>query len=87
MCRVVTVFTLSNIESNKSKGCPALPEAWVPANADTHAEPFWCSEVLEKATVPGISNGAMCCSVKLDQSAPHRKTNGRRKALEFGIVK
>ena len=25
MCCVVTVFTLSNIESNKSKSCPALP--------------------------------------------------------------
>ena len=31
MCCVVTVFTLSDIESNKSKCGPALPEAWVPA--------------------------------------------------------
>ena len=40
MCFVVTVFTLSNIESNKSKCCLALPGAWVPANAGTHAEPL-----------------------------------------------
>ena len=40
MCCVVKVFTLSNIESNKSKCCPALPGAWVPAFAGTHAEPL-----------------------------------------------
>ena len=32
------VFTLPSIESNNSKCRPALPEAWVPANAGTHAE-------------------------------------------------
>ena len=39
---VVTVSTLSDIESNTLKYCPALPGAWVPANAnaDTHAEPL-----------------------------------------------
>ena len=38
----VTVSTLSDIESNTLKYCPALPGAWVPANAnaDTHAEPL-----------------------------------------------
>ena len=41
MCCVVTVFPLSNIESNKSKCCPALPGAWMPANAGTHAEPVY----------------------------------------------
>ena len=41
MCCVVTVFTLWNIESNKSKCCPALPGAWVPANAGTHGEPLY----------------------------------------------
>ena len=30
--------SLSNIESNKSKCCPALRGAWVPAFAGTHAE-------------------------------------------------
>ena len=29
---------LSNYESNNSKCCPALPEAWVPAYAGTHAK-------------------------------------------------
>ena len=38
---VVTFFTLPSIESNNSKCCPALPEAWVPANAGTHAEPLY----------------------------------------------
>ena len=33
-------YFLSDIESNKSKCCPALPGAWVPANAATHAESF-----------------------------------------------
>ena len=28
----------SNIESNKSKCCPAQPGAWAPENAGTHAE-------------------------------------------------
>ena len=41
MCCVVTVFTLSNVESNKSKCYPALPGAWVPANAGTRAEPLY----------------------------------------------
>ena len=41
MCCVVTVFSLSNIESNKSKCCPALAGAWMPANAGTHAEPLY----------------------------------------------
>ena len=27
-------------ESNNSKCCPALPDAWVPANAGTHAQPL-----------------------------------------------
>ena len=34
-------YSLSNVESNKSKCCPALPGAWVPANAGTHAEPLY----------------------------------------------
>ena len=33
-------YSPSNVESNKSKCCPALPGAWVPANAGTHAEPL-----------------------------------------------
>ena len=41
MCCVVTVFTLSNIESNKSKCCPAPTGAWVPANARTLAEALY----------------------------------------------
>ena len=45
MCCVVTVFTLSDIESNGSQRCPALPGAWVPANAGTHAEPL-CSTMI-----------------------------------------
>ena len=32
--------SLSN-KSNKSKCYPTLPGAWVPANADTHAEPLY----------------------------------------------
>ena len=33
-------YSLSDVESNKSKFCPALPGAWVPANAGIHAEPL-----------------------------------------------
>ena len=33
-----------SIESNNSKCCPALPEAWVPAYAGTHAEPLYTSK-------------------------------------------
>ena len=33
-------------ESNNSKCCPALPEAWVQAYADTHAEPLYISVFL-----------------------------------------
>ena len=39
--RVDYVFRGNGIESNKSKCCPALPEAWVPAG--THAEPLYTS--------------------------------------------
>ena len=41
-------YSLSNIESNKSKCCPSLPGAWVPTNAATHAEPLYqVSRILE----------------------------------------
>ena len=34
------VFTFHYIESDNSGSCLALPKAWVPATADTHAEPL-----------------------------------------------
>ena len=49
MCCVVTVFTLYQISNNKSiesKCCPALPGAWVPANAGTRGEPLYCYNVM-----------------------------------------
>ena len=33
-------YSTKYCESNNSKGCPALPEAWVAAYAGTHAEPL-----------------------------------------------
>ena len=39
-------FFSTNIESNNSKCCPALPEAWVPANAGTHAKPLYIYKKL-----------------------------------------
>ena len=35
------IFTLSNIQSNNSKCCPALTEACGAANAGSHAEPLY----------------------------------------------
>ena len=37
---VVTIFTPSDSESNKSKCLPALPGAWVPANDGTNVGPL-----------------------------------------------
>ena len=43
----ITVLTVSNNESNKSKCCPALPGTWFPANDGTHAEPLVFLFILE----------------------------------------
>ena len=42
----ITFLTLPKIESNNSKCYPPLPDAWVPANAGTHAEPLHSSTVV-----------------------------------------
>ena len=35
------ISSLSNIDSDKSKFCPAPLGAWVPANVGTHSEPLY----------------------------------------------
>ena len=44
--------SLSNVESNKSKCCPALPGAWVPANAST----VFITDVLCNWSMHNFSN-------------------------------
>ena len=63
MCCVVTVFILSNIELNKSKCCPALPGAQVPANADTHAEPlYYMINVIARGSYNKYKFGMKACT-------------------------
>ena len=41
-----TKYQIGQLHLNLSKCCPALPEAWAPANAGAHAEPLYSNYYL-----------------------------------------
>ena len=57
---MVTLFTLRSIESTNSKCCPALPEAWAPADAGAHAELLYNIIIHSSCEMKGLVEIHLC---------------------------